>query len=253
MKSETILALAAPLLLVQGKYVRRVTPKLPEAAGAREGERRLRDAGGESASLRVLITGDSSAAGVGTRHQDEALPGQLADALAARSVAARLGWQVIARSGIDTRELEAMLEENPPAPFDVAVISIGVNDVTARRRIGDWLDDLERVRAQLRTIQRHGALIFSGMPPMHRFPALPQPLRAYLGERAREFDAALRAWVATRPDTLYAGIPDSDDLSLVASDGFHPGPGAYRVWAEQIAIEIDRLNRRSQPEPTRTP
>ena len=91
MKSDTILALAAPLLLVQGKYVRRVTPKLPEAAGAREGERRLRDAGGGPASLRVLITGDSSAAGVGTQHQDEALPGQLADALAARSVATRLG------------------------------------------------------------------------------------------------------------------------------------------------------------------
>lgn len=253
MKSDTILALAAPLLLLQGKYVRRITPRLPEAAGARVGERALGDTAGEAASLRVLITGDSSAAGVGTRHQDEALPGQLADALAARGVAARLQWQVIARSGIDTRELLAMLEESPPAPFDVAVVSIGVNDVTGRRAIGDWLDDLGRVQARLRSTERRCALVFSGLPPMHRFPALPQPLRAYLGERAREFDAALRAWVATRERASYAGIPDSDDLSLVASDGFHPGPGAYRVWAGQIAIEIGRFAGRSQPEPTRTP
>lgn len=259
MKSGAILALAAPLLLVQGKYVRRVTPKLPEAAGAREGERTLGVpglqgvAGGDTASLRVLITGDSSAAGVGTRHQDEALPGQLADALAKRNVAARFGWQVIARSGIDTRELRAMLEASTPAPFDVAVVSIGVNDVTGRRSIGDWLDDLEAVEAHLRSLEQRSALVYSGMPPMHRFPALPQPLRAYLGERAREFDAALQAWVASRHRASYAGIPDSDDLSLVASDGFHPGPGAYRVWAEQIAIEIGRLHGRSQSEETRTP
>jgi hypothetical protein len=33
----------------------------------------------------------------------------------------------------------------------------------------------------------------SGLPPMHRFPALPQPLRWYIGSRARDFDRALAA------------------------------------------------------------
>ncbi len=249
-----LLALAAPLLLAQGVYVRRVTPRLPEAAGAREGERALGGAAATPAAmpgtagdvtLRVLITGDSSAAGVGAAHQDEALPGQLVGALAGRGGAGRLRWQVIARTGIDTRALLEMLRAQEPAPFDVAVISIGVNDVTGRRGVGAWLADLERVEARLRAVAPHSALIFSGMPPMHRFPALPQPLRAYLGGRAHDFDAALRAWVGPRKHARYAGIPDSDDLSLVASDGFHPGPGAYRVWSEQIAIEIDRLPARN--------
>jgi hypothetical protein len=33
--------------------------------------------------------------------------------------------------------------------------------------------------------------VLSGLPPMHRFPALPQPLRWYVGSRARDFNRVL--------------------------------------------------------------
>ena len=66
----------SPLLLAQGVYVRRVTPRLPEAPGSRSG------VAGGGPSLKLLILGDSAAAGVGAASQDEALAGQLAVALA---------------------------------------------------------------------------------------------------------------------------------------------------------------------------
>ncbi|MCC6374061.1 MAG: SGNH/GDSL hydrolase family protein, partial [Moraxellaceae bacterium] len=66
----------APLLLTQGMYVRRVTPKLPEPQGARVGVT------GTGKPLRLLIVGDSAAAGVGAAHQNDALLGQLVAALA---------------------------------------------------------------------------------------------------------------------------------------------------------------------------
>ena len=50
-----VLALS-PLLLMQGLYVRKVTPRLPEAAGARVGE------AGTGPALRLMILGDSAAA-----------------------------------------------------------------------------------------------------------------------------------------------------------------------------------------------
>ena len=53
----TTLALA-PLLVVQGWYVKRVTPRLPEAEGARQGVT------GQGQRLRLLVVGDSAAAGV---------------------------------------------------------------------------------------------------------------------------------------------------------------------------------------------
>lgn len=67
--------LLGPLLLWQGRRVRATALRLPEAAGPRTAE---------GSALRLLIVGDSSAAGVGAAHQDEALAGRLAQALAAR-------------------------------------------------------------------------------------------------------------------------------------------------------------------------
>ena len=55
-------------------------------------------AGKGRVALRVLIVGDSSAAGVGVGTQDEAFAGQLAQALAERTGAA-VGWQLVATSG----------------------------------------------------------------------------------------------------------------------------------------------------------
>jgi hypothetical protein len=64
----TTLALG-PLLLAQGLYVRRKTPLLPEPPGARSGF------AGTGRLLRVLILGDSAAAGVGAASQLSALSG----------------------------------------------------------------------------------------------------------------------------------------------------------------------------------
>ena len=56
----------APLLILQGLYVRRVTPKLPEPLGKRSGVH------GTGPRLRLLILGDSAAAGVGVSTQSQA-------------------------------------------------------------------------------------------------------------------------------------------------------------------------------------
>src|SRR3712207_5729388 len=67
--------LLAPVLLRQGARVRRTTPVLPEAAGDRSGRE---GATGGQAPLRLLVVGESTAAGVGVEHQRDALPRQLA-------------------------------------------------------------------------------------------------------------------------------------------------------------------------------
>lgn len=78
--------LLAPLLIWQGRRVRATALRLPEAAG----ERSL-----DGGALRLLIVGDSSAAGVGAAHQDEALAGCLARSLAAQ-LGRPVGWQLVA-------------------------------------------------------------------------------------------------------------------------------------------------------------
>ena len=69
----------APILLWQGHKVRQRTLRLPEASGARAGIL------GQGLPLRLLLLGDSAAAGVGVSRQEEALAGQLAAQLWAAS------------------------------------------------------------------------------------------------------------------------------------------------------------------------
>lgn len=238
----------APLLILQGRRVRRQATRLPEAAGEREAL--LGGGGGEP--LRLLIVGDSATAGVGAAHQREALAGRLAERLRERLAARALRWRLVARSGATTGEALALLEADGAAPAavfraDVAVLAVGVNDVTGQLPVGRWLQRMEAIARRLE--RAHGArlLVVSGLPPMHLFPALPQPLRWYLGASARRYDRALRQWASRRPRTVFVPLPEMTDPSLMASDGFHPGPPAYRAWADALAAGIEAAGIEAAP------
>lgn len=229
-----LLATAAlgPLLLLQGRYVRRVTPRLPEPPGPRSGR------AGVGAPLRLLVAGDSAAAGVGAGSQDEALTGRLVAALSARRA---LDWRLEARTGYRTADAYEHLAVLPEERFDVVVLSLGVNDVTGGIGRTHWLARQAALADLLQARFAPRALLFTALPPMHLFPALPQPLRWYLGARARDFNVALADWLPRRPG-CHLVVPDFQaDPAHIAGDGFHPGPAAYTAWAARIAREIDRL------------
>lgn len=217
------LPVLAPLLLAQGLAVRRRALRLPEAAGPRAGVH------GRGARLGLLVLGDSAAAGVGAETQDEALIGQLRDRLARRH---RVDWRLLATSGHTAADALGALGAFEDFRIDMAVTSVGVNDVVARtpvRRfrhtVGDLVDGLRRRGAR--------GIVLSGVPPMGRFPVLPQPLRAVLGARATELDAVL-AEVARERGVSHLPMHFADGLGPehMAADGFHPGPAIYRAWAD---------------------
>jgi lysophospholipase L1-like esterase len=222
-------AALAPVLYMQGRRVRRRVLRLPEPPGPREGLT------GRGPRVRVLILGDSSAAGVGAPHQDQALLGQVVSRLARVN---RVEWMLLAKSGATTSSIRRALPELGPRAFDVVVTSLGVNDVTAGRRSSEWLAQQAALRADLRSRLGVGCLVVCGLPPVHAFPALPKPLRWYLGGRARAFDRALRNAVAAEQDCSFLELDLVGDVSDMAPDGFHPGPGIYEAWGLRVAERI---------------
>jgi lysophospholipase L1-like esterase len=195
---------------------------------------------GEGPELRLLLLGDSAAAGVGASTQGEALSGQLAARLG-RSV--RVTWRLLAKTGATAAQALHWLQEEPANPFDAALTSLGVNDVTSGRALGAWLRDQARLEGLLREKFSVRVLLLSGLPPVRRFPALPQPLRWWLGRRAERFDEALEAWASGRPDCEYlplrtGGGAEVPGEHMMASDGFHPGPAIYALWAQAAALRI---------------
>jgi lysophospholipase L1-like esterase len=218
-----------PLLLAQGLYVRRRTPLLPEPGGARSG------ISGDGPLLRLLVVGDSAAAGVGVQRQDDALLGQLVGRLANHH---RVEWSLVARTGATSRSTHDHLAKTAPLIADVVVLSLGVNDVTSGASLNEFLARQCALLALLKGRFEAGQIIVSGLPPMHRFPALPQPLRWYLGAQAKAFDRKLRQLVAETPGCTYLAQPADGDVSMMASDGFHPGAAVYARWAALAAEEI---------------
>lgn len=125
-----------------------------------------------------------------------------------------------------------------PFRADLAVLAVGVNDVTGQVPIRRWLQRMELLARRLEQVHGARLLVVSGLPPMHLFPALPQPLRWYLGACAKRYDRALRRWAGRRPRTIFVPLPAMSDPAMMAVDGFHPGPPAYRLWAQALASEI---------------
>lgn len=219
----------APILVAQGLRVRRRTPRLPEPPGDREG------VAGAGPPLRLLIAGDSAAAGVGAGSQAEALSGRLVERLRGDY---RVAWRLEASTGETTRDVLARLQALPEARFDVLVTSLGVNDVTGGRTVRGWLADQRELRALARARLGVSLLVIAGLPPMGRFPALPQPLRWVLGRRATRFDDRLRGDLEDDPSARFLGLRFALDRDAMAPDGFHPGPAVYREWADRAAAII---------------
>ena len=120
----------------------------------------------------------------------------------------------------------------------MVVTSLGVNDVTGDVGVARFLELQAKLRALLR--ERFGArlVLVSGVPPMDRFPALPQPLRWYLGARARELDRALARSLPDGEGAAYLPLAGELDRAHMAADGFHPGPAVYGAWGAAAAGRI---------------
>lgn len=222
-----------PLLYLQGRSARRKIPVLPEPAGARRG------VSGVGRKLDLLVTGDSAAAGVGVARQDEALLGHLVAGLSAER---RVGWMLVAESGAKTADTLRRLETVDATALDVAVVSVGLNDVLARARRDAWRGRHAALRDLLRRRFQARHLLVCGLPPVGRFVALPQPLRWYLGSRARQFDRALERDLDTEPNSTFVGFDYADDEADMATDGFHPGPRLYAAWGARLASLILSLS-----------
>ena len=222
----------SPLLVRQARRVRQRTPRLPEASGDRTGIELTADA---TNLLRLLVVGESTAAGVGVTDLRDALPCQLAVALAARREC-NVAWSMSARTGATASFAARELAPAAPIAQDIAVVMVGVNDAlkftsrrTWRARIDQLIDELEK------HVRPGGQVVLAGLPDLGRFGAFPQPLRAVLGWQARGLDRDLKTIAMRSAGVIYLPMPPVSSPELFAEDRFHPNAAAYQVLAAYFA------------------
>jgi lysophospholipase L1-like esterase len=225
------LVLLAPVFFAQGAHVRKVTLKLPEAQGDRSGII------GHGSTLNIVIIGDSAAAGVGVEQQAQALSGKLLNNLRLKY---RLQWQLLATSGHNTEQCIGMLEQQAISIFDIVVISLGVNDVLSKLTAKQWVSQQHALIKLLRQRFNTKHILLTKIPPMNQFPALPQPLRWYLGARCHEFNDALAHSIIGQQQVDLIDLTSQVSGEHMASDGFHPGEVIYDKWGEALALKINQ-------------
>ncbi len=218
--------LLLPIALAQGLWVRQTVPRLPPAAGHRG-----MFGAGPGDALRVVGVGDSIIAGVGVAHQDRALLGHFARRLHERS-GRPVRWRACGVNGADSTMIRERIAPVAPAA-DVYVVSAGVNDAVRGVSVARFSANLAEVAVTLRRTSPQAALVFAGIPPLDRFPALPWPLGAVLGARAARLQAATRS-TARDLGAVCFDFPADLPPGGFAPDGFHPASQACDIWAEWL-------------------
>ncbi|GBO85043.1 GDSL family lipase [Marinobacter adhaerens] len=229
-------ALLFPVLLYQGKQARRTTPRLPEAGGSPCGQY-----GEGNPARRILVIGESTAAGVGVRTHDQGLASQLAKQIHERT-GKSIAWHTFGVNGIRLGALLRELETAELPEADVVLLSMGVNDTTGFTPRFRFRQQLRELR-QLLAPQYSVPILLLSVPPMHLFTALPSPLRHIMGWRARQLDNLYISLARQFPeDFRYLNYPVVTDPELLARDGYHPGHKGYRYIAEALADRVSLTN-----------
>lgn len=221
-----------PFLIIQGNKVRKTTLKLPEPDGLREGY------AGQGEKLAILILGDSAAAGVGVKNQKDALLGQLIKALEDDY---RVYWKLHAKTGNTSADIIKVTADLPNQHFDVVLTSVGVNDITQLTSVNIWVNKQKQLYQIIEEKFKPSFILATGVPPMHLFPALPNPLAWLFGEYAKKMNVQLRNLVnqTEKMDWIEYDLEKYKGMNIeMADDGFHPSQEIYRLWAQEVADKI---------------
>ncbi|GAA3728573.1 SGNH/GDSL hydrolase family protein [Leifsonia bigeumensis] len=222
----------APVLIAQARDLRRTIPRLPDAALPWSGEL----AGPRP--VRLLVLGDSTAAGVGASTQAEALPGNLAQAIRSRFDRGSV-WEAAGRNGATARDLLTdYLEEATRNDYDLVFVTIGANDALGLRSRRAFSHDVAEIVERMREASPSALILVSLMPRFDRFASLRNPVRWNLALHAASLDEGARRAVDGRPGVFAIPKPDPYTPEFWAGDDFHPSAEGYRQWVDFALREV---------------
>lgn len=220
-------------MVAQGIWVRRVTPRFPDAAGPIEGEIE-----GAAPIFNLIALGESTVAGIGAPTHAEALTGQTAKAYAART-GRSVKWTALGLSGADAKT--ARIELTPKLAglkADAVIIALGINDAKGLNSASRWKADMRDLIASI--IDRLGdvRITLAGMPPLDSFPAFPSLLKKFLGARSDALDRALIELGETLPNVVHVPMLEGLNESHFCEDRFHPSVAGYELWGAHLSEHL---------------
>lgn len=228
---------ALPVYAWQGIAVRRRTPRLPTPPGPVSGE-----ITGEGALIRLLVIGDSSAAGVGVEDTRDGLAAQMALALHDET-----GRPVIWRAAGANSATSAALRDHvvphvSPCDWSHVAISLGTNDMKNFHSVSRFKREFGTLLYALRTRFPAAKIFWAPMIDMRCVPAMPKALAQILDIRADAISAKGVQLCRERGAIVLQELQDVQADGF-CHDGFHAGISGYAAWGQHLARQIAALEK----------
>lgn len=221
-----------PVYIWQGLKIRRETirptPPLPQQVMPVEGQ---------GPPFRLLLIGDSSAAGVGVDDINASLGGQIPQLLARQS-GRPVEIEIIGSNSATAGQIRDFVvphlrEQN----YTHIIINIGTNDSKNFHTVKRFCKEFGTLLYALNARFPGSNIIWSGIMDMKAIPALPSPLNKILGIRSRALMACGEKLCRERLATIPDGEWNPCEVNF-SEDGFHASAQGYHEWAQILAAHI---------------
>lgn len=218
----------APFLYLQGQYVRRKVGVLPDASGEKSGKY-----GTGGSSVKLLVIGESTVAGLGARTHETALAGQFAKHLSER-IGRSVEWTAIGKNGVTARRTIAeLVPQIPDEKFDYVLLGVGGNDVLKLSSPLKWRRSMLQLIAIMREKNPDVTIFITNAPAIRLSPVLPQPIKFILGHLSALHDKNTRDFTGKMRRVFYYHQPTEVPEDFFA-DGIHPSEKGYAVWSKAM-------------------
>ncbi len=198
------------------------------------------DSRDDTATLPLLLMGDSTAAGVGATGTEETIGGQLAAALATETQR-RVTLGSVADSGARSADLSAQARSALDAHPAVVVVLVGANDATHRTSLRVVRRATATAVGILRA--RNIEVIVATCPDLGAARNFAQPLRTVVSWQGRRIARAQSVAVTAAggvvvPLAMLTGPAFRADPAHLSADLFHPSDRGYRLWADVLLPSV---------------
>lgn len=230
-----------PLLLIQAKRVKRNIPSLPDAVEP-EG---LEDIGAEK-TLRVLVLGESTVAGIGVEKHKDGLTGNIAKGLS-KKLNVNVSWKAYGRSGYTAKRIcTETVPEMIPEKVDFIAIALGGNDAFELNTPWGWKRDARKLVDALNEKFPDAKIAFTHLPPIKEFTAFTPRMQWAIGTLVEMFGELLHKEIDHMPNANYqhqiVGLSSwreqaGQELPPEAffSDGVHPSQLNFELWGADFS------------------
>ncbi len=229
---DTVLSwLLWPVYVWQGVGIRRRIERMPPPAGPHAGR-----IGGETGApaIRLLVIGDSSAAGVGVEQVGESLAPRLAERLYVLT-GTGVAWRAAGSNSAISADVRDFVVPNIACEaFTHIVLSIGTNDLKNFHSARRFKRGFGTLLYALRARWPEARIVWSQPVDMLRVPALPRGLATVLELRGRILRRVGTRLCTERGAVAATTLPRVEPAGF-SRDGFHASAEGYAYVAAHLA------------------